>query len=57
MLTTISSTMCTVQGHIICDDCLGALEASENKNKDCVLCKMKYVGRPSVLEKLLGLTL
>ena len=46
-----------VQGHIICDDCLAALQASENRNKDCVLCKMKYVGRPTVLEKLLGLTL
>ena len=83
-------TQCS-QGHIICDDCLTALRISENKNKDCVLCKgrirdrryltltgltkfdfselililflfslsslkMSYVGRPTVLEKLLGLT-
>ena len=49
-------TQCA-QGHIICDDCLSALRASDNKNKDCVLCKMNYIGRPNVLEKLLGLTL
>ena len=48
-------TQCS-QGHIICDECLSALRASGNKNKDCVLCKMNYIGRPNVLEKLLGLT-
>ena len=56
-LTRTSHHYTTLQGHIICDDCLAALQASDNRNKDCVLCQMKYVGRPTVLEKLLGLTL
>ena len=31
-------TQCS-QGHVICDECLAALRASDNKNKNCVLCK------------------
>lgn len=48
------------QGHIICDSChskTGADGAAGALNKElCHTCRMIYLGRPAVLENLLGLT-
>ena len=51
------------QGHIICDDCYSALKKKEDRNAKetnakkilCVTCNTEYCGRPTVLEKVLGL--
>ena len=51
------------QGHIICDDCYYALEQKEDRKAKetnakkilCVTCKTEYCGRPTILEKVLGL--
>ena len=46
-----------IQGHVICDSCNDHLKntASSNNRERCVICKAKYCGRPSELEKVLGL--
>ena len=53
------------QGHIICDDCFNDLKKKKEKDVNtgktnskeilCVTCKTEYCGRPTVLEKVLGL--
>ena len=50
----ISTLHC--QGHIICDDCYNALKQKKDKIL-CVTiaCNTEYCGRPTVLEKVLGL--
>ena len=42
------------QGHIICKDCYNALKKKKEQVL-CVTCKVEYCGRPTVLEKVLGL--
>ena len=47
-----------VQGHIICDDCHHHLQVTANKKRKnlCVTCRSEnYCGRPTVLERILGL--
>jgi len=46
------------QGHIICDEChmKTGIEGGANNRELCHTCRMMYLGRPSVLESLLGLT-
>ena len=46
-----------MQGHVICDNCYDHLKttASSNNKDRCVTCRTKYCGRPSELEKVLGL--
>ena len=45
------------QGHIICEDCYQHLKRTVEEDKKilCVTCKMEYCGRPTVLEKVMGL--
>ena len=50
------------QGHIICEDCFQHLKNSGGTRRTrkakkilCVTCKKEYCGRPSLLEKVLGL--
>ena len=47
----------TTQGHVICDNCYDHLKttASSDNRERCVTCRTKYCGRPSELEKVLGL--
>ena len=46
------------QGHIICDEChmKTGIEGGANNRELCHTCRMMYLGRPSVLESMLGLT-
>jgi len=45
------------QGHIICDDCHMKTGVDGGASRElCHTCRMMYLGRPSVLESLLGLT-
>ena len=46
-----------IQGHVICDNCYDHLKTTASSyNRDrCVTCRTKYCGRPSELEKVLGL--